>query len=103
MDINNLSIEKKLELIKKKYPLVPHTNAGRLFSTVRRMKMEKEMEIPISMRSGFAISVKTRRRTNEMNKQEWEKFYSDLCKELKNSYPELYQNTFSNSKNSKGL
>lgn len=98
MDINNLSIEKKLEIIKRKYPLVPHTNAGRLFSTVRRMKMEKEMEIPINLRSGFAISVKIRKRTNEMNKQEWEEFYSDLSKELKSSYPKLYQRIFINPK-----
>lgn len=35
-------IEQVLRSLNEKYPLVPHTDAGRLFSTVRRMKAEKE-------------------------------------------------------------
>ena len=95
MKKNNLSLKEKIKRIKQKYPLVPHTNAGRLFSTVRRMKAEKEMDIPINFRSGFAISTKTGKRDSEMNEKEWENFYSSLSEELKKSYPDLYHRLFS--------
>ena len=50
-----MNIEEQLRTLDEKYPLVPYTHAGRLFSTVRRMKAEKEMGIPIEHRTGFAI------------------------------------------------
>jgi len=87
-------IKEQLAKLNKEYPLVPHTNAGRSFSTVRRMKAEKEMGIPINYRSGFAISVKTGKSANEMTEQEWEDFYKDLSEELKKDYPELYISLF---------
>jgi len=89
-----MNLQEKLIKLNKEYPLIPHTNAGRLFSTVRRMKAEKEMGIPISFRSGFAISVKTGKSANEMTEQEWENFYKDLSEQLKKDYPELYQEIF---------
>ena len=53
----------QLEKLAKENPLILHTDAGRTFSMVRRMKAEKKMGIPISLRSGFAISTgKTERR-----------------------------------------
>ena len=91
------NIEEQLAKLNKEYPLVPHTNAGRLFSTVRRMKAEKEMGIPINYRSGFAISVKTRKAADKMTEQEWEDFYKDLSEQLKRDYPELYQRVFQSS------
>ncbi len=94
MNAERKTVEEKLEKIIREYPFVPHTNAGRLFSTVRRMKAEKEMGIPINYRSGFAISVKTGKGANEMAKQEWENFYKDLSEQLKKDYPELYQYLF---------
>src|SRR5680860_160147 len=87
-------VKKQIAKLNKEYPLVPHTNAGRLFSTVRRMKAEKDIGIPINYRSGFAISVKTGKGANEMTEQEWENFYKDLSEELKKDYPELYISLF---------
>ncbi len=87
--------KKLLANLNKKYPLVPHTGAGRLFSMVRRMKVEKELGIPIGIRSGFAISVETGKAANEMTEQEWEKFYKNLCEQLKKDYLELYNRLFS--------
>ena len=52
------SLKNKLEKINKECPLIPHTNAGHTFSMVRRMKAEKDMEIPLKFRSGFAVSTK---------------------------------------------
>lgn len=92
--MNELSLQEKLEKIYRECPLVPHTGAGQLFSTVRRMKAEKEMDIPINFRSGFAISTKLRKPANEMVEQEWEGFYSDLSESLKKDYPELYTKVF---------
>ena len=95
MSKNSLSINDQFIKLNKECPLVPHTNAGRLFSAVRRMKAEKEMDIPISYRSGFAVSVKTGKSASEMNEQEWENFYKDLSKQLKRDYRELYFRIFS--------
>jgi hypothetical protein len=84
----------KLEKINKECPLIPHTNAGRMFSMVRRMKAEKEMKIPQEFRSGFAISVKTGKHTNEMTAEEWKEFYASMVSSLKEQYPELYEQIF---------
>ncbi len=103
MDINNLddSTKKLLANLHEKYPLVPHTGAGRLFSMVRRMKAEKESGIPIGIRSGFAISVETGKAANKMIEREWEKFYKDLSRQLKKDYPDLYDRLFSKDGKSK--
>jgi len=93
-----MDLQEKLAKLDKECPLVPHTNAGRLFSTVRRMKAEKEMDIHISLRSGFAISVNTGKSANKMNEQEWENFYESLSQQLKKDYPELYQQVFDQEK-----
>ena len=45
-----MTIKDQLEKLAKEHPLVLHTDAGRLFSTVRRMKAEKRMGIPIYLR-----------------------------------------------------
>ena len=89
-----ISIFKQKINLDKEYPLIPHTNSGRLFSTVRRMKVERELNIPISDRTGFAISVETGKSANKMTEQEWEKFYKDLSKQLEKDYPELYNQLF---------
>jgi len=80
------TIKTLLSELDEKFPLVLHTEAGRLASMVRRMRAEKALRIPINMRSGFVISVKTGKATNEMTEQEWEKFYKDLRKKLKREY-----------------
>jgi hypothetical protein len=78
----------------QKYPIIQHTNAGRLSSTVRRMKAEKELDVPIAHRTGHVISVKSGKPANEMDESEWESLYSELCDELKQRYPELYDRLF---------
>jgi hypothetical protein len=40
----------------EQYPLIPHTHAGQLFSTVRHMKIERELAVPIKSRTAFVIS-----------------------------------------------
>ncbi len=91
-----------IEKLNKEYPLIPHVRASRLSSTVRRMKAEKELGIPVNRRAGFVISAKTGNRANEMAEQEWEKFYGDLSNELKADYPETYDRLFSPNENDKG-
>ncbi len=86
--------QEQLAKLAKDYPLVPHTNAGRLSSTVRRMKAEKEMGIPIHFRTGFAISVATGKAANQMTEAEWETFYQRLCEQLERDYPHLHKAIF---------
>ena len=88
------SVRAILKDFDKRFPLTIHTGAGRLFTTVRRMKAEREADIPINLRTGFAISVKTSKAASEMTKREWEDFYKQLCKSLKKDYPGLYKQIF---------
>ena len=87
-------IEKLVRMLNEKFPLTPHTNAGRLFTTVRRMKAEKEHGIPVNRRTGFAISVEKGKPANELEESKWEAFYSSLCDQLKRDYPELFKELF---------
>ena len=82
------------EMIQEKYPLVMFTGSSRLYTMVRRMQAEKKYGIPVELRSGFAVSVKSGKHANEMAEQEWEEFYIALQRELKNHYPYLYQKLF---------
>ena len=84
----------RLEKLAKENPLVSYTDAGRTFSMVRRMKAEKKMGIPISLRSGFAISTKNGKAANAMSEDEWEEFYNALSKHLRRDYPDLYERLF---------
>ena len=88
------AIDELLRVLNEECPLVPHTAASRLFSTVRRMKAEKELGIPIDLRTGFIISTKARKPANELDACEWEELYSALCVRLKREYPELHQRLF---------
>lgn len=78
----------------EKSPLVSHTRAGRLVSMVRRMQQEQELDLPISERTDFAVSVKTGKPANAMTQPEWEKFYTDLRGQLQTNYPDLYSRLF---------
>ena len=51
--LDKKTLREQLEKLSKEYPLVLHTEAGRTFSMVRRMKAEKKMGRPISFRSGL--------------------------------------------------
>ena len=93
-----MNINRKAILIKKldqEFPLSLYTGVGALYTTVRRMKAEKERNVPVAWRIGSAISVETGKRGNEMHALQWNKFYTDLCKNLKRNYPDLYESLFS--------
>ena len=94
MDSNAPTFEEKVEKILSEYVLIPHTRSSRLYSTVRRMKAEKELSVPLDCRAGYVISTKTSHRANEMDMEEWEAFYAVLSNELKTDYPDIYQKLF---------
>ena len=87
-------IDQLLQSLEEKYPLVPHTGAGLLYSTVRRMKAERELDVPICRRTGFAISVKHGKPANELDEPSWEEFYQALCNQLRERYPDLHKQVF---------
>ena len=89
-----MTIDDEIAKLDKECPLIPHTNAGRLFSTVRRMQAEKERNIPIERRASFAISTATGQAASEMAVQEWESFYGRLSEQLRTDYPDLYTGLF---------
>jgi hypothetical protein len=92
------TLKDQLEGLDERYPLVLHTEAGRSFSAVRRMKAEREIGLPVNLRSGFAVSVKTGKAASEMTDDGWEELYNSLCERLKGDYPDLYQTLFSPKK-----
>jgi hypothetical protein len=49
------------------------------------------MGIPISLRSGFAISTENGKAANAMTEDEWEEFYKALSKHLRHDYPDLFR------------
>tara|TARA_R110000737_G_scaffold336727_1_gene356402 strand:- start:13675 stop:14325 length:651 start_codon:yes stop_codon:yes gene_type:complete len=79
------------------FPITRHTSLGTLFTTIRRMKAEKDFEIPISLRISFAKSVTTGKTENEITEIEWDIVYNDLCENLKQVNPILYASLFSNN------
>jgi hypothetical protein len=100
MDKQTLDIQ--LELLDKEYPLVPHTDAGRTFSTVRRMKTERTIGLPINLRTGFAISVETGKAADAMT-EDREEFYYALSERLNRDYPHLYRSLFSPNESGKEI
>jgi hypothetical protein len=91
---NIRSIEEKIAYLEKEFPLVLHTRSSRQYTGVRRMKAEKELAVPIKLRTGQVISVKIGKRANEMSEREWDEFYQMLSDDLKRDYPDLYQRVF---------
>lgn len=94
MDHKKLSLHEKLDKIQKECPLALHTGAGRLYTMVRRMRIEEELDIPIHLRTGAVVSSETGKEANVRNESEWIKFYGDLCEELNRYYPNLYNRLF---------
>ena len=92
------TLKQKLAIIDKDFPFVLHTGVGRLSSTVRRMKAQKEMDIPISYRSGNAISAELGKKGDEMTEEQWEHFYQGMCGDLKRDYPDYYLHIFPEQK-----
>jgi hypothetical protein len=84
----------QLEKLAMENPLISYTDASRTFSMVRRMKAEKKMGIPITLRSGYAISTRNGKAANAMTEDEWEEFYEALSKHLRRDYPALYALVF---------
>lgn len=92
--IENDNLKEIWEMIQKEYPLIHFTGSSRLYTMVRRMQAEKKYNIPIELRSGFAVSAQSGKYANEMAEQEWEQFYLALSNQLKRDYPELHRKLF---------
>ena len=101
--LDKQTLKDQLEILDSEYPLELYTDASRTYSTVRRMKIEKKIGLPINLRSGCAISVETGKAANTMTEDEWEKFYYDLSERLNGDYPGLYKILFSRKRNGKGI
>ncbi|RCW91998.1 hypothetical protein [Winogradskyella arenosi] len=86
-------IKKALKKLDEEFPINPN-GVGALVTTIRRMKAEEEVGLPLIWRKGSAISVKTGKRANRMTEPEWNKFYSDLCENLKRDYSSLHDSLF---------
>jgi hypothetical protein len=93
-DTKNLPLQERLAIIDRGCPFIAFTGSSRLISTLRRMKMQEELEIPYEFRFSNAISVETSLRPYQMVKEEWNKFYEQLVGQLKRDYPESWEKMF---------
>jgi hypothetical protein len=75
-----------LSMLEELYPFIKFSPGSCKYSFVRRMKMEKKFNIPIGLRSGFGVSVKSGKAANKMTEEEWEDFYASLREDLKTYY-----------------
>ena len=82
-------LDQIMKQLDSEYPVISLTHASRLMSTVRRMKREKELDLPFPLRTGFAVSGKDAGAGKELNEQEWEQCFQSLCRELYLDYPGL--------------
>ena len=82
------SLEDKVRRIAREYPLAPWTGRSCAVTALRRMKAEKTAGIPVSMRSGFAISRTFGRAANRLTEEEWDQFYEELREDCLRRYPE---------------
>jgi len=90
-------LKKLLTELEEKCPIINQPINERDFSIVRRMKAEKELNIPIKRRFGRVISAKTRKPANKMSETEWEDFYQELCVQLKEEHADMYARLFSDN------
>lgn len=84
----------KLRYVEEKFPVVTYIPRAALFTSVQRMKAERELGIPVEYRSGVAISVKFGKAANELAEQQWEEFFQTLSNSLRQKYPEMYERLF---------
>jgi hypothetical protein len=83
------TIDEKVAKIAKDHPLVKQTGAGRLFSLVKRMKAEQEMNIPVHRRTTAMLATSGAKKATVITAHEWEQLYSKMTHQLKREYPEL--------------
>jgi hypothetical protein len=92
-----MTIDDEIAKLDKEFPLRAFTGRSMLYSMVRRMKAEKERNIPIERRTDFAVSVKSGKAAHKMTRREWESFYKTLSERLKTDYPDSYLDLFPTS------
>ncbi len=80
----------RLAFLHENCQITPHTRPGRLFTTVKRMKAEEELAIPIVDRYGGVSSAALGLPAHRMSPFEWGVFYMMLADQLHSDYPELY-------------
>ena len=87
-------LENKIRWIDEHCPMILHTGASQLFTAVRRMQAEKQLDIPMHCRTGGAISVEDGKRADELDASAWEALFARLCADLQRRYPDLHGRLF---------
>ena len=93
-DTKNLSLQEKLELIDREFPIVMYTGSSRLITTIRRMREQENLGIPVEFRFGNAISTQNGLYANKMTDEGWHSFFNNLKGQLKRDYPDSYKAIF---------
>lgn len=93
-EVESRTLQEALLEIEGRYPIQLFTCRSALVTTVRRMKAEREWEIPIRLRSGCAVSVEHKVNANKLQEEQWERLYQRLVVQLKQVYPEHYEPLF---------
>ena len=87
-------LETLLQFIEERCPVQGYTAAALLCTSVRRMKMEKELAIPLVHRTSSIVAADAGKPANELDEKEWGDLYSWLCERLKARYPDEHARLF---------
>ncbi len=93
-ELESLTLQERLHELERRFPIQLFTGRSAAVTTVRRMKAEKEWGIPVFMRNGCAVSVEFGTNANQLQEEQWERFYGQMVDQLKRIYPEHYEQIF---------
>lgn len=89
-----MTVEEKIAYVEEAFPLSLKTDFDRLFTTVQRMKAEKDFEIPMDRRNGFTFSVRTGENLSGITEEAWNMLFTMLSNQLKRQRPDTWKRLF---------
>ena len=88
------NLQALLQLIEDRCPVQGYTAAALLCTSVRRMKMEKDLGIPLAQRTSSVVWSEVGKPLNEPDQEQWAEIYVWLCERLRARYPGEYARLF---------
>ena len=93
-DRRPMSLDEKIRYIELSYPVFAKTEVAGLVTTVRRMKAERDWQVPPERRSIFEILGGSVTQANATGKEEWNGCFGNLSAELLINYPQHWERIF---------
>jgi len=89
-----MTMDEKIRYIELTYPVRVRTELAGLVTAVRRMKAERDFEVPVNRRTVVEFSGERVKQEKATSKEEWDGFFANLSAELLLNYPEHWERLF---------